>query len=435
MILLIVLFYFVQIDFTYLGMTLIFDISIVLLFTIFLSNKHKFISPSSLYVFIFYVYNIFGKSIYVYRELNWFNEEGDPNEIANYFSFIGLVLVISSILSIQRSLRKNLTSPSALSINVSNETLMIFTIFTFIGAFLFTNQFRHIALFSEDMDATRVLTSKQSDGGRGIGFIFLTFGIIANSLVLINLNKNKSRRNYGQILFFVINTFFLALYSGRFLPVIPIVIYLVVINEGKVLKFSGAIKKIALSIVAFIALMVFGARRAFGSNADFDLILRFIIGDSFPEFRMTVYANHLTSNNYFDNFFYTIFSGVIPGPFFSLIGLNKFDYFKPIGGEILKITHFDPVAIPGIRTSLFGELYFTGFFIPVFIIVLIFFLRYLDRLFFTEQTMNFKKFRILAGSVFLCFSVPYGSLFVVSCVHFFLALYLSERMFFKKKLS
>ncbi len=432
-IILLILFFFGQKDTSYLGLTLIFDVVLILLFISFLSKKEKYVFPSSLFVFIFYIYTILGKSIYIYRELNWFNEEGDPNEIANYFSLIGVILIIGSFVSIQRRFKNKQDSSSTIEINISKETLVIFSIFTFIGAFLFTNQFTHIALFSEDMDATRVLTSKQSDGGRGIGFIFLTFGIIANSLVLIDFYKNRSDRNYGRILFFVVNTFFLTLYSGRFLPVIPLVIYLIVINEGKILKFSGAIKKITLSIVAFLTLMFFGARRAFGSDADFDLVFRFIIGDSFPEFRMTVYANHLTSNNYYDNFFYTLISGVIPGPFFSLIGLNKFDYFKPIGGEILKITHFDPVAIPGIRTSLFGELYFTGFFIPVFVIAMICLLWYLDRLFFREQKMNFRKFRILAGSIFLCFSIPYGSLFLVSCTHFFLTLYVTERMFFKKR--
>ncbi len=414
-------------EFTFLGLNIIYDLLIMIIYLRYLAQKNHFLFPSSLFIYIFYIYSIFGKLIWLYREENWFNEVGSPEQVAVYFSNIGMILIFFSSWSIQKRSKKLRNKIKEMDFTFSINKIIFLTVLTFFGAYLFTNQFRHIALFSDEMDATRVLTNEASEGGRGIGFALLTFGIIANSLILLQLKKFKGQSKFSLFCLFLLNTLFLALYSGRFLPMIPLVIYFIIINLGKEIYLAGLLKRIVLTSTLFILLMYFGARRAFGSNADSELIFRFFIADSFPEFRMTVYTSHLTTNDYFDNFFFTIFSGLIPGPFFSLFGLNKFDYFKPIGAEILKVTHFDPVAIPGIRTSLFGELYFTGFFIPFFLAAIVTILLFLDKLFFQNSIFSFKKFRIIAGSIFLCFSIPYGSLYLVSCMHFFIALYFTEK--------
>lgn len=409
------------------------DLLIVAVYLFILSSKGKFLFPSSIFVFFFYAYLVLGKLIWIYRENNWFNESGDPKEMAIYFSFVGVIFILTSLYGLFRNYNPSTGNETKNSIFISQQRFLSFTILCFIGAFLFTNQFRHVALFSENMDAVRVATASESEGGRGLGFILLLFGVIGNSMALLSIKKIKKFDRYKYFSLIALNTLFLALYSGRFLPAVPFVIYFIISSEGLKIRILNSLRRILFVLGAFILLMYFGARRAFGSSVDFDLAFRYIVADTFPEFRMTVYGHYLTEKIYFENFFYTIVSGSIPGPLLKIVGIDKAEYFKPIGAEILKVTHFNPAVVPGIRTSLFGELSFTGSFIYVFILGFVLIYLFLDKIYFRAKVLNFHKYRILLVSIFLAFSIPYGSLFLVSVIQLTLITYLLEKLVFNVK--
>ncbi len=419
---------------TFLGVNVFIDFLIFIAYLNFLHYKNRYLFPSSMLIFSFYLYSILGKCIWIYRENYWFNELGRPNEIAIYFSVIGIILIIFSTLNLNKfkiavSATKNNNNNNNIAISITQ--LSTLTTLCFIGAFLFTNQFKYIPIFEANMDSTRVLLINESEGGRGLGFMLLLFGIIASSMALLIFRKSNLRKKVFLTLIIILNIFFLSLYSGRFLPLIPFVLYFIILKEGQIIRAQVVFRNILIVFFVFFALMYFGAKRSFGDTLDNEILFRFLVGDSFPEFRMTVYGHYLTSNNYFENFFFTILSGTIPSSIFNMVGLNKFDYFKPIGTEILNIMHFDPVSIPGIRTSLFGELSFTGLFIIFFIILIFIIFSKLDRSFLKTSEMNFKKYSLFVISIFIAFSIPYGSLFLIGVLQISIILYILRNYVFK----
>lgn len=412
---------------------IILDFCVFFGYLFFLSTKDKFLFPSAIFILFFYVYEVLGKCVWLFREFSWFNEEGSPVDVAIYFSIIGGILIVCSMLNISFSKTNNPQNTEQKTIEnnlfIRKRPLLILIFITFIGAFLFTSGFRIIPLLTSSMDESRVALATQSSGGRGIGFLLLLFGVLANSLALFTIKGKKGREKRFYIWCIIVITLFLSLYSGRFLPMIPFVLYFIINQSEQTFKYIKVIGYALVVITTFIVLMYFGAIRYYGADSTIDLIIRYLVADSFPEFRMAVYIHSMPEVNLFDNFFYTILAGLFPGFLFSLFGIDKNEYFRPIGAEILDMTHFNPASIPGIRTSLFGELSLTGNFIYVFIPVLCIILYYLDKSFFKIQTLGYSKYKKLSLAIFLGFSIPYGSLFLVSVIEWYVILIVVEKYF------
>lgn len=409
----------------------LFDICVLGIYISYIGRFKAYLYPSSIFVYSFFAYAILGKYVWIYREIYWFNEFGDPLKIALYFSFIGVVLATISALNITK-----FGSKKEIKLKQINMDLGVFvglTAICFIGAFFFTNKFQNIPLLSENMDAGRVAVGVESEGGRGIGFALLLFGIVANSIALFQIRLLDNTNKIIYIFLIAVNTTLLALYSGRFLPLMPFLIFALFKYVGVEVSFMKIASGLVLAILGFTAIMYFGAIRAFGEYADTELVTRYIIGDVFPEFRMTIYGHYLTETNLVTNFLLTIFAGLVPGVIFNVFDINKFDFFQPIGIEILNFTHFDPAAIPGIRTSLFGELSFTGWFIGPFLTIVYIILRHLDKGYLNYYCNNFKRYRIMVISMFFALSIPYGSLFLISVIQISIILLLLERYVFLKK--
>src|SRR5690606_20481510 len=159
---------------------------------------------------------------------------------------------------------------------------------------------------SSSMDESRVALTSQNSGGRGIGFLLLLFGVLGTSLTLFTLKANKGKSKFFYLTCIFLFTFFLALYSGRFLVMIPFVLYFIINQYGRSFQYSRILLYGILILGTFSALMYFGAIRYYGSDSTIDLIIRYVVADSFPEFRMSVYIDNMPEVNLFDQFFYTI---------------------------------------------------------------------------------------------------------------------------------
>jgi hypothetical protein len=409
-----------------------FDCSLFMVYLLVLTFKDRFMFPSAIFILFFYVYCILGKGVWIFREYSWFNETGSPIEMARYFSIVGAILISVSTLNLWNfKFSSNIAGDTGAtgSLQVSKRTLLYLIGFTFLGALLFTSGFTIIPILSSSMDESRVALTSQNSGGRGIGFLLLLFGVLGTSLTLFTLKANKGKSKFFYLTCIFLFTFFLALYSGRFLVMIPFVLYFIINQYGRSFQYSRILLYGILILGTFSALMYFGAIRYYGSDSTIDLIIRYVVADSFPEFRMSVYIDNMPEVNLFDQFFYTIIAGLFPGAFFSMVGIEKSDYFKPIGTEILDMTHFDPSSIPGIRTSLFGELSLTGMFMYIFILFLLVLLIRLDRSFFTIKGVSFRLYKILSFAIFLGFSIPYGSLFLVSVIEWYIIVLFVQKYF------
>ena len=408
------------------------DIAIFLLcfYRVYTGKISSLFSPLFLFIAVYFVYSFMGKLAWIYRELYWFNEMGNPNEVALIYNvtFIFL-LVLSLIISKKKTITKTTDGEQLGSIFLAKHILVGLTILTFIGAFLFTSGFSIIPILSENVDTARVMLGKSESGGRGFAFMLLLCGIHANTYLYYRINYLEKSRllKLSSLFLLVINVLLLGLYSSRFMILVSFILIFIVhaLIKNYKLRVSRILTYSVLVIVIYASLSLFGAVRQFGYEsiyANQELLINYFFADTFPEFRMTVFYRSINRESLHEFLLPTIISGIMPGFLFSLLGLDKKEYFQPIGGEILKISGYNPETTPGIRTSLIGEMISLGdyYFLGLLTIGVILYLLHIN--YMKYEKISNKKYLYLSTGLFFSFSIPYGSIFLISVLQSFILL-------------
>lgn len=395
--------------------------------------KKGLLIPYSMFYYVFFVYSIFGQTVWLYRDIYWFNEIGDPIPIIKIYGLVGIILYTFGISrntyiksKINNKYSVDTHSFSLSTINISGMKILLIFILGIAGTFIFTSGFKYIPLLSQNMSQTRLELQESNIGGKGFGFIFM-LGLV-NGIVFLYFKYKSVKSVPKKILYFVlIIAFYLPLtfYTGRLLLLIPFLIILLInlLQKQKInyLYFTGIITVI---IVTYYMVMYFGAVRFFGNNVSSELIARYFWGDIFPEFRMFVYFNKISENNLTDVVYGTFFSGLIPGFIYNLVGIDKAEFYITIGKYVQ--SHMGNLGINlGIRLTLFGELYMAGGMISLIssLAVILVVIHILDIKYQMEKIFSTNKYIYLVMGIFMALSIPYGTLFLTSTIQFYFYTY------------
>ncbi|MCU7494831.1 MAG: hypothetical protein HF314_11675 [Ignavibacteria bacterium] len=389
----------------------------------------SFLTPFSMFYFVFFLYSIIGQLVWLYRDIYWFNEVGDPIPVIKIYMIAAVLLYVASLIhytSIAPKVSRINISDKIIHLDnslnkISNVKLLFIFFLGLVGTYIFTSGFKYIPIFSSDMSQTRLDLQESNIGGKGFGFIFM-LGLL-HGVVFIYDRLKKSIKIGNKIIYgFLLILFYfpLTLYSGRLLLLIPIVLIIIKrLIEKEKIRYIQIILLMSISIILYYVVMYFGAVRFFGKGVSDELVVRYLWGDIFPEFRMFVYFNHISETNLMNVVYGTFFSGLIPGFLFDLVGIDKSEFYITIGKYVQ--SHMGHLGINlGIRMSLIGELYMAGGILSLLISfsIILVVLHFIDKNFLLQKSFTDVKYITLLIGIFLALCIPYGTLFLSSTIQF-----------------
>lgn len=238
-----------------------------------------------------------------------------------------------------------------------------------IGVYLYVSELGKIPLFYEGpADEMRFYVTS---GWHSFLSNQLGFAVLLNILLIYRKGKKIK-----YITLLLIQVFILLLTVSRGLVLFPLLIgFIYYLSEEK----KSLLKYVPILLIMLIFSFIFGFYRAFGYDQHFDysiLMLR-LVTDIAPEFRdfmrLTDIIPSIQSFWGFDPIISAL-SGFIPSDLFSILGLNKNDYYFQVGLEITRTLNPN-VSMwywSGTRTLLFGELYLVHGWISLYIIFPVF---------------------------------------------------------------
>jgi hypothetical protein len=223
---------------------------------------------------------------------------------------------------------------------------------SYISAYILFGGFRSAPLFSEEIDIARSAL-RESRG-------YLWFGLFSayHSVNLIFATMLNSRRHIVRDAFLfsmlLVAGFPLILYGGRSVMVIPLLIAAFFYARAKQIKPT---KIIIFGLIVFVtAILIYGTYREHNKRISFSAIEHQIYTDTFSEVRTLGLVDELMGPHERETKrLYSFLAATFPKAFFSVIGLNKEDYYLSLG---MYVSSFDPHSKEnqGYRVTLPGEI-------------------------------------------------------------------------------
>lgn len=378
----------------------------ILIFSLFqyllISTKsiEKALSPLSIFIYLLYIYTIFGVYMWIINERSYLNYYGEINFVLQVFSGFTLLYSYIAGLTLNKLPIRNLKFQKS-DFTINQFIVLLIIILQYFGAFLFTDGFSYIPILMDNIDIARSEFSNLNRSGAGLGIILIYTGAIG---MIITAYSNKQKM-FMKIVYFVIFMIPFLLYGGRLNIIFPILVLFVLnlMKKNIVINLKIIIKTTIFIFILLILLFLFATYRSKGS-LEADLIVEFITADLFPEFRSAVGAYSLNNKDITSILTTSTFSLLIPGPFATFFGIEK-DISILVGkyiGNLLGLS-------VGIRTTFIGELLLTNpstFIIYLFVIFII--LSHINNAFFKYNTLNLSKSIYLIIGLYFSFIVPYG---------------------------
>jgi hypothetical protein len=367
----------------------------------------------------------FSGGIFLYLFRQWVGLYLHPGNmiLASKIGLIGFIFLITSLLIINYIKHPHIllemnSELSGWSVGKLKIMVILLIFIGYIGAFLFTEGFRIIPILGGSFSQVDRYTLQEDIGtGKGLAFMLMTFHFFAIGFEYVR-NKILKRTQLRTIMVFIICLPSLLMYSGRSFLLIPLLLLVLLsfytktnIRITKVLPFL-----FIFPIMWFMMLMY----RSFGEFT-FDTDIYFIFTDLLVEMRtFAVVLDIIKETNLFGLIIITSIAQTIPSFVFSVFGLDKAEYFAPIGKYLQSFIPEFGVNL-GIRTSLFGECYLAGGYYVLFIIMLI--IAYISIVTCNNLKMRSftpKKFSYVLMGVYLPILIPYGTSMLITMLQMFI---------------
>ncbi len=402
----------------------------IILFILFLNigKRYAFLSPLNIFGVSYFIHLIFGQLVWILKEIFLINNEGSPVELSIYFLFISSIFVFLSI-------RKTYVFKDKggelerikLHFNYPALTRIVPSlIFAYIGVYLFTSGFTNIPILSSNIDEARI-GLMQEKGNRGIGSILLLTAI--HSIFRIRV----SRAFIGlKILLYLLFFIPFVLYGGRLLMILPIIIVLLPFIYKIRFSFSNFLSGIIVILFFLTCVNYFGTLRKYG-NVEVQNFMLYSWADSFNEFSHASHAIVYGERNFGNDFIPTFIASFFPSMIFDALGLNKDDYYHPIGLIVNQNTIYESSPDIGIRLSLFGELYMcSGIATLAFVIAIFIMVHKCDSVFTRIKEWTLARYMSMLTGIFLAISIPYGLSFITVLIQFIIFTFILFNLKFRK---
>lgn len=324
----------------------------------------RLLLPHSVIILVWELFYFGGVIIYVLREHYLYNL---PCDIGSIFD-VGLCMIIGLWtgrflwLIAHRTPRKPpATTPRRDSHQVDRTRLIIviilLTLMSYAGAYLAFGQTGIIPLASPDVDAARVQVSRMASG---FALPLIMLGIIALTLAYRYLAVLGSRTPVQLLvvcLAAVATLPPLIMYGGRFFIVLPMFI-LVLLWYWKRQRRFGAVRLTLAAAFAVCVVAILGLWRS-GEESVGSGIARGLLNDLFSEVRMLGTAKlYMPTEGVGKKLLLTVLSGFLPENAANWLGVDKAQFWDPIGGQILAaLPSFQGYEILGLRVTVVGEIY------------------------------------------------------------------------------
>lgn len=366
-----------------------------------IKSMEKLMCPLSILVFFSSLYTIAGITMWAYREVNFTNWGGQFWPVLQTFTIVDYVITVYAYIYIERKGTRVLVTNSGIRIKPISFGILL--ILEYLGIYLFTAGFKFIPLLAADIDEERFLLGEADRPGAGIGSLLINLGI----LCLIDIYYSKTYKLKKIVLFIVVYIPFV-LYGGRFLMIMPLVILVMLwfVQKVKSIRWK-LIVKVAIGLgLAFGIMMFYGTFRKAGNDIETDLVLDFVTGDLFPEFRGSIGSFTLNKKDLTFDYWGFLLTSFFPGSITKIFGVDKSSQIS-IGSYVAQLLGFEGNF--GIRTSFTGELLLTNPF--TFIVIwgiLLTIVSKLSSIYFKAKTWNYRKIVIMYLGLNLGTVIPYG---------------------------
>lgn len=387
------------------------------------SNK-SILLPHNLLLLISFSYITFGEAIYIVRDLIFWNTQGSPFLPAIELNFYFLLFTVNSAYINKRYEMKYPVNTFD-QYELRNGAVLFLVICSLVGLFLMSNGFTQLPLFSGNIVESR--HNKEHGAGEGLGFVLM---LCAVWLMLFYMRDFYRTRKIVNLIKILPLSIILLSPGGRSLLILPIYLFVVFGFREKKNKSWMLFGLIPGSFLFLIIMELIGVFREYGS-IDFEdtAQLNFMLSDFAPEFRSLVNFNELAPNNMGDKFAFNIISGNIPGAFFSILGLDKSEYFVETGSIVTSYSDYASHFQGGIRLSLLGEIFTCSLFVKIVIMVM--YLLFVDfgirSIFHSEGKCDIIN---QIFSYLLVFSIPYGFTFIMNAIQLYIFLFLFRNKIF-----
>ncbi|MFT4221619.1 hypothetical protein [Dysgonomonas sp.] len=377
------------------------SILLLLLLKTIIKHKQSIIAPICLFTSVSFLFTIGGEISWIVRYY-LLPVQNDPILVANFYRLFCVIFYIACNLFIRRINFKDIFVKNDTYFEHTKTKLFLMYIFAYFGAYIITNGFSSIALFSANPDEVRYASRENAS---------LTFGNIALWMgihgIILSYKKYFHFSVKKKFTFFVLLILFLipiALNTSRLLIFIPFIIILCInFFEQKIVFTRKNILIVSLSLSSLLLIIaLFGAYRSFGANTDADSTMWFFLNDIFPEFWGTAYTASFTNETLIDPIPFVV-SGIFPSGILNYIGIDKAEHFTNIGSIIGEMWNSNY----SIRISLIGELYFSSLLSQIsVIIILLVTLYYLSCKLANNKCKS--KYMVLIAGILISLSIPYG---------------------------
>jgi hypothetical protein len=375
-----------------------------------LGKRHSFLAPLNIFGVSYFVHGIFGQMVWLL-----FNNEGNPIISSRYFFFISFGFLILAFIKYQKQFPTLLNHDTRPSFRYSQLTSpLILLILSYIGAYLYTSGFTVIPILASNIDETR-FALMQEKGSRGIGSVLLLAGI--HGIYRLRISKLSIWKKVILYSFYFIP---FLLYGGRLLLLLPIIVISLPLLYKLKFSFLSLWKGVVVFSVFLLVVNYFGTVRQFGSFSLQSFVL-YSWGDSFNEFQHLSHSLIYGQRNFGDQFLPTFFSSFFPSGVFELVGLDKDDFYVPIGYIVNQNTIFEKSPEIGIRISLFGEYLVCNPILCGILVGLTFWIIFIvDRRFSKNWVWTFEKYICMLAGLFAALAIPYGLSFLSLTFQFLL---------------
>jgi hypothetical protein len=404
--------------------------------------KHRWHHPFFLFFSWLFAFLFFGTYMYFVRKLFF---AGYPGEIttatlagtvalAGVVCGYGFTACVASLGTMGKRPRIELASVREWDSSRANILNWGLIALGWVAAFMIFQRFTLIPLFSDDVDAMRVVVNKES-----AGYLWPVWMLLFQSIPLSFVHYwFRGKGIGGQIALALKVTLALVpltFYASRFLMLFPFLVTLVLYIYLRRPDFS--IQKafyVFVTIMAFA--MAFVAYRIFGGELTSQHFFKAFLADFFPEVRTFATALVFVDPEPLTReVFGTVIAGLFPSKLLSLLGFDKSELWQPIGEIILNFFPWS-ANILGLRTSFVGEIYLAasirGVLISMLVIGVI--LYFLDCS-VQRHAMSVTVFPTAVLTALLIALVPYGTIFIITTVWVFTPSYLILLVCRGKKLA
>lgn len=394
-----------------------------------ISSTEKLLSPISMLVLFNSLYTIMGITMWLYREINFKNWEGEFWFVLYVYVAVSFIVTFLSIHLLDKK-KSRLLYIDKQKMKLKGLVFFIPLILEYVGIYLFTAGFKIIPLLMPDIDEARFDLGQIDRPGAGLGALLINFGI----LCVIHLFYSKKSLLFKIPLFLVIYIPYI-LYGGRFLMVMPLLLVAIMafIQRVKIIKVGLVAKSVVFLAIAFLVMMFYGTYRQTGNDVETEFVLDFLTADLFPEFRGSIGSYSLNNKDLSLDYIGVMLTCFLPGSFLGMIGIDKASQIS-IGSYVAQLLGFDGNS--GIRTSFTGELLLTNpmTFVLIWMLLFIIVLR-INTLFFKEREWNIRKLLMLYFGLNLGTIIPYGISLLSNTIIMIVVVSVFSSFAYKKQLT